>query len=97
MSTWKDREVYFDKKHKPILDCSVIKVFHFIGARKKRHYMYKWVRRLPDGTWMARHLCTRVEDSGYWLRAVADENGVIDDTEVVQEGLSFPSAAVVSA
>lgn len=31
----------FDKRGIPIERGDVVKVFHFIGARRKRHYMYK--------------------------------------------------------
>lgn len=30
-----------DKTNRPIAPGDVLKVFHFIGARRKRHYMYK--------------------------------------------------------
>lgn len=35
-----DHNVY-DKKGIPILCGDIVKVFHFVGARKKRYYMYK--------------------------------------------------------
>lgn len=31
----------YDKRGIPIASGDVLKVFHFIGARRKRHYMYK--------------------------------------------------------
>lgn len=36
-----------DKNGKVIHEFDVLKVFHFIGARRKKHYMYKWVRINP--------------------------------------------------
>lgn len=35
-----DAKIY-DKNSREIVRGDVLKVFHFIGARKKRHYMYK--------------------------------------------------------
>lgn len=32
-----------DKNNKPIMVGDVLKVFHFIGARRKKYYMYKHV------------------------------------------------------
>ncbi len=33
--------VLYDKNRRPILEHDVLKVYHFTGARKKKHYMYK--------------------------------------------------------
>jgi len=33
----------YDKNRLPIAVGDILKVFHFIGARRKRHYMYKQV------------------------------------------------------
>lgn len=33
-----------DKNGREILVGDVVKVFHFVGARRKRYYMYKWVK-----------------------------------------------------
>lgn len=55
-----ERELpYFDKFGKQIDEFAVLKVFHFIGARKKKHYMYKWARLVEDKGkkyWYAQHL-----------------------------------------
>lgn len=46
-------ETVFDKRGIPILRGDIVKVFHFVGARRKRHYMYKQCLGLnsykPDG------------------------------------------------
>ncbi len=34
---------YYDKNGKVIREFDVLKVFHFIGARRKKHYIYKWI------------------------------------------------------
>lgn len=34
---------YYDKNGKQILVGDLLKVFHFIGARRKKHYMYQVV------------------------------------------------------
>lgn len=36
-------EVLYDKKGREIMHGDILKVFHFIGARFKKHYMYKQV------------------------------------------------------
>ena len=74
---------FFDKKGVEIKPFSVIKIFHFIGARRKRHYMYKWVQ-VRDGNLVALHLG---DDSGdyFHLRSLTvDASGRYVDCEVVQ-------------
>jgi len=73
---------FFDKKGKEIHEFDIIKIFHSIGARNKRHYMYKWIR-IIEGRMCGMHL-TSNNGGNYCLKATADENGVIDDAEVVQ-------------
>jgi len=41
MTTPTLEQKFLDKKGHEIEEGDVIKVFHFIGARKKKHYMYK--------------------------------------------------------
>jgi hypothetical protein len=45
----------FDKNGIPFAAGDVVKVFHFVGARRKRHYMYKQV--MGDRTWPSGHTC----------------------------------------
>lgn len=40
---------FYDKNRRPVLVGDVLKVFHFIGARKKRYYMYKVAMKRGDG------------------------------------------------
>lgn len=50
--TGADRALY-DKRGIPMERGDVVKVFHFIGARRKRHYMYKQClgfATYPNGT-----------------------------------------------
>ncbi len=35
----------YDKNRRPIEIGDILKVFHFVGARRKRHFMYKQVAR----------------------------------------------------
>jgi hypothetical protein len=44
-----------DKNGIPIEECDILKVFHFIGARKKKYYMYK-MAILRDGKLYGAHL-----------------------------------------
>jgi len=40
----------YDKNGRPILLGDVLKVYHFTGARRKRHFMYKYVSGIrPSG------------------------------------------------
>lgn len=45
--------VYKDIHGKRIEDGFILRVFHFIGARKKKHFMYKIASRLPTGRMLA--------------------------------------------
>lgn len=36
-----DTAAFYDKRGIPIERGDIVKVFHFIGARRKKHYMYK--------------------------------------------------------
>lgn len=71
----------FDFKMRPIKEFDVVKVFHFIGARKKRHYIYKHVK-IKNGEFSGDHL--EGNGSSFWLKSCADENGVLRDFEIVQ-------------
>ena len=46
----------YDKKGIPIFVGDTLKIFHFIGARRKRHYMYKYVDRIESGKLVLSHL-----------------------------------------
>ena len=88
---------YYDKHGVEIKEFAVLKVFHFIGARKKKHYMYKWVRIVEDmgkRYFYAQHLNdasgffekgSNKIWTGYGLRAVANPQRMIMDSEVVQQ------------
>ncbi len=87
---------YFDEKGVEIKEFAVLKVFHFIGARRKKHYMYKWVRIVEDRGkryFYAQHLTDAsaffekgITDkwTGYGLRGVANSERRIIGAEVVQ-------------
>lgn len=88
---------YFDKYGKEIKEFAVLKVFHFIGARRKKHFMYKWVRLIEDNGkkyWYAQHLTDATAFfekgssgwlTGYALRAVSNSERKLMDTEIVQQ------------
>jgi hypothetical protein len=75
-----------DKNGVEIKEFNVIKVFHFIGARRKRHYMYKWVRKHKKHPQylIGVHLTNSVVDDGYILASKPGEN-ILMDVEVVQD------------
>ena len=80
-------EPYFDDKGNVIREFAILKIFHFVGVRRKKHFMYKWVRLVEwkgDKYWVALHLS---DDSGdyFHLRTLANRCRVIKGCEVVQE------------
>lgn len=76
----------YDKHRREIMQGDIVKVFHFVGARRKRHYMYKQVigERLlgkkQSPYWYLSHLSQR-EDDGYLM---AKDGRVYTDYEIVQ-------------
>lgn len=74
----------YDKTGREIMQGDVLKVFHFVGARNKRHYMYKQVVRERLGRqchyWFLSHLNQR-DDDGYFL---ARDGTFYADYEIVQ-------------
>lgn len=80
----KNRKI-FDKTGREIKEFAVIKIFHFISARRKKHYMYKWVR-VVDGYLVGMHLANAKHDSWFVLWTLAnEETGIISDAEIVQQ------------
>lgn len=47
---------FYDKHGNKLREFDVVKVFHFTGARRKKHYMYKWLRRNEKGELCMKHL-----------------------------------------
>lgn len=53
---------YYDENGNEIKELDVIKVFHFIGRRRKKHYMYKWIwlhENENQRYWVAKHLSSK--------------------------------------
>ena len=75
----------YDKTGREIMLGDVLKVFHFTGARCKRHYMYKQVVRerllgeQQSPYWFLSHL--ELKDDGYLL---ARDGTIYRDHEIVQ-------------
>jgi hypothetical protein len=80
----------YDKNGCPISIGDVLKVFHFVGQRNKRHYMYKQVveaRRFnPDGQeyLLVSHLNLREWDDPDGGYTISQMDQVECDTEIVQ-------------
>lgn len=84
-----------DRNRRPIRVGDVLKVFHFTGARRKKHFMYKQVTRtqLLGGYgdrpkilhFFVSHLSLKPEsvsgDGGYWLGM---HEGCLEGYEIVQ-------------
>lgn len=77
----------YDRKGIPIRSGDVLKVFHFIGARNKRHYMYKlaWLHTLPDGKsyLMGCHLGMDAIGGCTISNSYVLPNGILEDYEIV--------------
>lgn len=67
----------YDKHGNELREFDVVKVYHFTGARRKKHYMYKWLIIKQDELY-ALHLEGNSGD-GYWIK---NEN--IEKIELVQ-------------
>jgi hypothetical protein len=81
-----------DRHGQEIREFAVLKCFHFIGARRKRHFMYKWARTV-DGHLVAMHLTNADPGNHVDFRAIADpKTGVIPDVEIVQDYTDQPPA-----
>lgn len=77
-----------DKSGRKIVPGDVLKVFHFIGARRKRHYMYKQALRYERGRLAISHL-NRIDEIEPWelgknFYTEAADNTPRQDYEVVQ-------------
>lgn len=67
-----------DKTGREIKEFDVIKMFHFVGARNKRHYMYKWVIAKDDRLY-GHHLGRKGDKDAFML-----SQDLLQDTEIVQ-------------
>lgn len=64
---------------------AILKVFHFIGPRKRKYFMYKQVGEIfkaNDGT-EYRKIYHLMDGEGYYLKPI---DAVLDDSVVVQCG-----------
>lgn len=74
-----------DKHGREIREFAVLKIFHFVGRRRKKHFMYKWVRKV-DGHLVGRHLTDDQPHSWFSLRSLVDKvTGKIESAEIVQQ------------
>ncbi len=70
----------YDKYLREIEPYDLVKIFHFIGPRKKKYYMYKWIV-VKDGYLCGMHLDSESQDSCFSLRG---KSGVLEDYEIIQ-------------
>lgn len=80
----------YDKNRRPILVGDIIKIFHFIGGRKKKYFMYKYVYNKYTNSngavyYTLLHLGSdpaKLLTEKYFM---LDEDGkILEDTEIVQ-------------
>lgn len=79
----------YDKRGLPLQIGDVLKVFHFVGARRKKHYMYKHV--IGSGIWKdgthylkVGHLDMTSDHYEYEL-----DDTILKDVEIVQGITAF--------
>lgn len=75
-----------DKKGIPIIKGDVLKVFHFVGRRNKKYYMYKYVLSTnePNNFYKIAHLSSKSSELGKSFYYLKDENQIEDNYEIVQ-------------
>ena len=74
-----------DKNGREIMVGDTLKIFHFTGARRKRHYMYKYVEaKVQRRTWKKPMLRVSHLDTcnGHYYLEMNGE--LLDDYEIVQ-------------
>lgn len=94
-------EEIYDKNRRPIRPGDVLKVFHFVGARRKRYYMHKLVVE-HDGELCGVDICDLAtkplaEAHSYHLTCHQREGG--GDIEIVEGysgGVSFEDRSKIS-
>ena len=82
-------DFFYDQNGKEIRHLDVIKVLHFIGARRKKHYMYKWVKFDKDRGLCFHHLDESNELIS--LKAVCKKTDTAwqwHDAEIVQSNVN---------
>lgn len=65
-----------DKNGIEIEEFDLLEVFHFIGSRRKKYYMYKWVKKVNDKL-MIFHL---TDENRYFSPAALKS----EETEIIQ-------------
>ena len=84
---------YYDKNGEQILEGDLLKVFHFIGVRRKKHYMYQVVVMedsnfpLDSVRFPVMSVSSYLPNSKPHCRmyVIADENRIYRNAEIVQE------------
>ena len=78
----------YDKNRREIMVGDVLKVFHFTGSRRKKHFMYKQVVGVQSNfnssheRFKISHLTNSEKNGGTYTKAINDE--VLEDYEIVQ-------------
>ena len=70
----------YDKTGRQIMIGDTLKVFHFAGARRKRHYMYKYVEKDRKGQYL-QISNLNPDQSYYWEKC---DGRFMADVEIVQ-------------
>lgn len=72
-----------DKYGIKIEEFDLLKIFHFTGSRRKKYYMYKWIKKDKEtGDLMGYSL----DPKGHYfnLYSICNENLMIQDAEIIQ-------------
>lgn len=70
-----------DIRGREIREFDLLKVFHFVGPRRKKYFMYKWVKKI-GGHLCGFHLDAEGDDSYY--RLVPRKDGILQGCEIIQ-------------
>lgn len=75
----------YDKNRRPIYPGDVLKVYHFTGARRKKHYMYKLAIEEMGYFYGIDicHLATKNLDTAHRYGLRPREGIVLHDTEII--------------
>jgi hypothetical protein len=71
----------YDKNGIPILPGDTLKVFHFVGPRRQKFFMYKFVKSVHPSGKALEVLHLSLDGGSYWLRL---DGRIHPDYEIVQ-------------
>jgi hypothetical protein len=71
----------YDKNGIPILPGDTLKVFHFVGPRRKKFFMYKYVAEIHPSGNVLKVIHLSLDGGSYWMTI---DDRIHSDIEIVQ-------------